>query len=441
LLKREVGYTTPNELEAMPRRYTGAKRKRYEKALQDYIRSGITKVNAGIKMFVKQERMNPHAKRDPDPRAIQFRDSRYCVVLASYLHPIEERLYQLDCASKGVPRSRNIAKGLNSPARAQLLVSKMDAFDSPVVLSLDASRFDKHVSLELLELEHSVYLGSNSDPFFRTLLSWQLHNKCFSNLGLRYKARGRRMSGDMNTAAGNCLLMLMMLLSYFENSAVSKWDCLDDGDDVLVIVESNEAASLSDIQDVFLTYGMSLKIENRVTSLHSVIFCRSQVVEYSPNKFKFVRNYQVVISQALSGVRHWTNATYRRRVLAAIGTCELVLNLGVPILQAFAECILRNVNNGKPVDLDLAPEGLRARAKRDLRGLGGMPANLQSVPVQPCARHSFAIAFGLSEFEQLELENKLSRWSFDCDHLLVHGDEIHAASWLVEQTSHDLYGQ
>jgi hypothetical protein len=74
---------------------------------------GVNKRDAYVNCFVKPERFDGHAKKDPDPRAIQFRGSKYCVELASYLQPGEHQLYKTRFASKGVPPTRNIAKGLN----------------------------------------------------------------------------------------------------------------------------------------------------------------------------------------------------------------------------------------------------------------------------------------------------------------------------------------
>lgn len=425
----------------MPNRYTGAKRRRYEQALHDFIHYGVTKRDAVIKMFVKQERFNPNAKVNPDPRAIQFRESRYCVVLSSYLYPIEHQIYSFKGASNGVPRSRNVAKGLNSVQRAELLLQKSEHFREPCFLGLDASRFDKHVSDKLLELEHLVYLKCNPDPLFRQLLSWQLRNFCVSNLGLAYKLLGRRMSGDMNTASGNCLIMLLMLIAYFMTKGSLKWDCLDDGDDVVVIIEKGSLPEVSDLVEVFLSFGMEMKLESQEYHLEKVVFCRSNPIQFRLGRWKFVRDWRNVVSNALCGVRHWEEPTYRKRVLAAVGTCELVLNLGVPILQAFAMAILRNCADGKAVDLNLATEGLRARTQRDLKMLGLDPKKLRAQPIDEVARASFHSAFGVCAFDQVRWEEWFSSWTFNCDGLVTVPTEIRVSDWHLDQSTTEVYSQ
>jgi len=425
-------------MEDMPARYSGNKKKRYEAALNMINHTGLTRRDASIKMFVKPERFNPASRVNPDPRAIQFRAAKYCVVLASFLHPIEHHIYNLNCASSGVEPSRNIAKGLNSVARAELLIRKASQFDRPRFVGLDASRFDKHVSDRLLEIEHSVYLRSNPDPLFRQILSWQLKNTGFSNLGLAYKVVGRRMSGDMNTAAGNCLIMLIMLKAFFKG--MKKWDCLDDGDDVVVIVEEESLDwVLKCVHPAFLQFGMEMKVESVANTVHEVVFCRSMVVEYHPQRYKFIRDFRLVMSNALCGIRHWDDEVYRRRVINAVGTCELVLNLGVPILQSFAVAILRNTPTTKALDLELAPEGLLARTKRDLRLLGIELADLRPHPIMPCARASFAAAYGVSEIEQITWERRLDSWTFT---VLGRKDvfgELHVADWDYRPELHEVY--
>jgi hypothetical protein len=422
----------------MPNRYSGAKRTRYLDAVDRYHRYGVRAFDGHCTMFCKPERMDGHAKVNPDPRAIQFRSAVYCVALAQFLQPIEHHIYTMGGFSAGVPESRNIAKGLNQTQRAELLHSKMSHFRRPVVLSLDASRFDKHVSVDLLKIEHSVYLHSNGHFEFRRLLAMQLENRCKSSFGLKYVSKGRRCSGDMNTALGNCLIMLIMVAAYLEYLRVSVWDTLDDGDDCLLIVEEEVLALIqSTILSHFLEYGMTMKVENVATSLFGVIFCQSSVVEWSEARFKFVRDYRAVISKSLTGIRHWQDPKYRIKVLRAIGLCELVLNLGVPVLQSFAVALLRNV--GRPKDIDLASDGLRSRVTRELRGLGLKPSQVQPRLISEEARLSFEVAFGCSVQDQRAYERFFDGWIFEQNATLHVGTEWDVTRWLSSQSVSEVY--
>lgn len=428
----------PQELWEMPAKYTGAKARRYTEAVDRYLAFGVRPVDAQCTMFVKPDKFDGHVKTNPDPRAIQFRGAVYCVALAQFLQPIEHYIYGMDLFSAGVPRSRNIAKGLNQAQRAELLRSKMQAFRNPRVLSLDGSRFDKHVSIALLKIEHLVYTVAQRDPFFARLLKMQLVNVVKSKLGIKYTAAGRRMSGDMNTALGNCLLMLIMVTAFMEYLGVLAWDTLDDGDDCLLIIEEQDLVLVEEtIFNHFLEYGMQMKVECVATTLFEVSFCQSSVVEYADARFKFVRDYQAVISKALTGIRHWQDPNYRIKVLRAIGLCELVLNLGVPVLQAFATSILRNV--GRPTDLALASDGLKARAGRELRALGLPLSVVSAQPITEQARVSFALAFNCPVEEQLRIEAFFSSWKFDVRSLTYWGDEWDVSRWLSYHSTHEVY--
>jgi len=439
LVANHLPKTEANDFAEMPARYTGAKQRRYLKALDEFLSFGITSRDAKIKMFVKAERFDGHAKRNPDPRAIQFRDPKYCVALGAYLHPIEHHIYSFRWASAGVPESRNVAKGLNSVERAELFIHKAAAFVNPRFVCMDASRFDKHVSEELLRIEHSVYLNSNNSVFFQKLLGWQLKNKCYSNLGFVYEVRGRRMSGDMNTAAGNCLLMLIMMICCMRELGITKWDCLDDGDDIVVIVEKDSLEALiSGAAKEFLHYGMEMKVELPTQHIHEVVFCQSSIIEFRPERFKFVRDYRLVMSKALSGVRHWEDDNYRVKVLKAIGTCELVLNLGVPVLQAYAVAILRNSGGAARVDLKYAPEYLSLRTNRELKLLGITASDIRPQPITSRARATFAEAFKLGEADQVILEARLDRWTFPVSGLLRYGHEWEEHDWIANQSTYEL---
>lgn len=238
------------------------------------------------------------------------------------------------------------------------------------------------------------------------------------------------MSGDMNTALGNCLLMLLMVLAFMCFLDLKVWDTLDDGDDCLLIVEEEDLdAVLGCISEHFLHYGMVVKVECVAASIHEVVFCQSMVIEYDIARFKFVRDYRVVISKSLTGIRFWQDPNYRIKVLRATGLCELVLNLGVPVLQAFAVAVLRNV--GRPSDIEYASDGLQARARREFKALGVEPWELRPRPITEVARSSFEIAFGLSPADQIHLEERLAGWTFETDNAVFWGPEWDVPAWLA----------
>jgi hypothetical protein len=399
----------------MPFRYSGKKRERYLQATDSLIGNPWTYKDSMVKMFVKCEKIKlSSGKPNPDPRAIQARSPRYCVELARYLHPIEEQIYpMMGNRINKLPRGRLIGKGLNSVERASLLVSKWGAFEIPVCLSLDCTRFDLHVNESLLEVEHALYKVCNSDPLFQRLLEAQLSNKGVTSKGLKYRCPGGRMSGDMNTALGNCIIMITMVASFFEDANI-KYNVLDDGDDCLVLIESSDLEYVQKhIGDHFLSCGHVVKIENVAWNLESIEWCQSRPINYKGERWKFVRDPWKVMSTSLVSPK-WRSYDMqgRAKYLNTIGMCELALNLGVPVLQEYACALMRNANNPGTVFMSDA-DNLWYRVRRELRSLRvNSLAQVHARPITDEARLSFAMAFGIDVSSQLLMEEYLRTWNF-----------------------------
>lgn len=417
---RRLPKIIPDDIGDMPNRYTGSKRARYQLAASQLAAGGVSRKHARVTMFVKSERLNP-TKVNPDPRAIQFRTAIYCVALGRYLKPLEHYLYEMHGDGKLLPPTRVIGKGLNQKDRAMLLKAKMERFTNVVVLPLDASRFDKHVSRELLEVEHMVYKAMCTDVEFAKLLSWQLDNRCRTSSGMTYTTRGKRMSGDMNTALGNCVLMVMMVSCFMQGR---KFDVLDDGDDCLLIIEESDLAwVLDNIGRCFLGWGMVLKVEGQARCMEEVEWCQSRPIRVGLDEWKFVRNPMKVLSTALSGFKYVESSIkLRRKLLHSIGQCELVLNEGVPVLQEFALAVIRNSGTNELLQFD-SIDSLYYRLEREGRTRG------EAIPVTQEARESFAKAFGISIPEQRAWEQWFQTWTFS-----ITGDEsypvdIDSVSW------------
>jgi len=302
----------------------------------------------------------------------------------------------------------------------------MSHFIKPVVVSLDMSRFDQHVHVRQLQVEHSVYLRSNPDPYFARLLSWQLKNEVKSNIGFKYTAEGRRMSGDMNTALGNCIIVLSMVVGMFENILRIPYDVFDDGDDCLVIVEEEDMTSFMTVTPWYmLQCGHEVKVENIAKTLEDVEWCQSKPIFTGVN-WKFVRNPFKTMSGALVGTR-WlvNNHRMRREFLAGVAQCELVLNSGVPILEEFAKALLRNAGDAVPRFDQTSGEWWRY--VREMKNTGPLG-------VTDDARASFARAFNVSIDQQHDIELQLSKWELDLTH------ESEASTWNPETWINDQEG-
>lgn len=380
--------------------YSGKKRRKYQQAQQSLAENPITRNDAGIMAFIKPEKIEDDTR---DPRVIQARGARYNYELGNYLKPIEHALYNIKGTRNlrnWLPPTRCIAKGLCMRKRALLLKKKWDRFTDPICYSIDASRFDAHVTT-MLEVEHLVYKRFYKDPHLDKLLAWQLLNKCRTATGIRYSCYAGRMSGDMNTALGNCLISIIIAASIMRELKIRKWDMLCDGDDVLLFFERSQAPS--NIARHYLDYGFVIKTEVART-LFEIPFCQSHVVE-TVEGLKMVQIPDRVLSRALAGTKHWHEEKFRSKYLALIGYCELALNMGVPVLQEFALMVL-SWGSELPPKPAFSGHVIKAlREEKDHR-------IIQPLPISIDARATFTEAFGIELEEQLALESQFRAQRF-----------------------------
>lgn len=430
-LARMVGRTISLPLGAVPDRYSGTKRALYARAEEEYREYGeVPHHLCGVRgAFVKVDKDNPYAKDNPDPRLIQPRSPVYNVAVAYFLKPTEDRIYGLS-GGRSFPFTRAIGKGLSASARAAQLRAKMLRFTNPVVLSLDASRFDKCVSAPLLELEHRFYLACNGDREYARLLSKQRRNSGYTVCGYKYRSVGGRASGDMNTAAGNCLLMVAMVATALSGFF---YDILDDGDDCLVILEDHDLANArAKLTADFPLFGFDLRVDNIGRDMEEVEWCQARPIEVTPGVYRFVRDPVKVMSCGLAGTKYFQAPSVRAKLVNTIGVAEGILNLGVPILQEYALALQRNAGTDELMHV-AENDPLFYRTIYELRELG-LRCLARHPPVEPTitARLSFQRAFGISVDAQLECEARLRAWSFRSWDHVVTGPPVVARDWDID---------
>jgi len=403
--------------------YKGAKRKRYADAADRFEEEGVTHRDSVVDLFVKSE-ATPIVKTFKAPRAIQPRSYVYGYSIARFIKPIEEVIYLLrGFGQKGVNNSRVIAKGLSQTQRAKLLLKKSANFSDPVWMTLDASRFDLHVSKEQLKIEHSVYLSMLNNPEFAKLLKMQLVNQGrVRSLGLKYTCDGGRMSGDMNTAVGNCVLMVLMVEEMMTRLRCPKYDILDDGDDIIVIVEKGWELVLKEKAfEIFLDFGHEVKIENIAYTFEDLEWCQCHPVEFEYGRWKLVRNPVKILTKGIAGTKYFTNPDEktRRKLINSVGHCELVLNLGVPVLQSFGEALIRLSGTTELLKFDSVDEYYH-RINKELKAMNVPLEKVKGREITFEARCSFERAFGITVSDQVELEE----WLENLEVSILGGEEV-----------------
>lgn len=394
-IAKYIGHRDKVNFDVWGKHYTGYKKVRYTRAVASLIDRPLNKKDGYIQAFVKLEKLTDPSK---DPRMIQARSARFNVELGCFLKGFEHKLYHMAGTGpmkRWLPPGRCIVKGMNPAARGALMEQHWYSLKKPVQVNLDCSRFDAHCSVPLLRVEHAVYKRIyRNDSKLNRLLDMQLRNTCFTKCGLRYEVDGRRMSGDMNTALGNCVLMVIMLTRALKDLGFkpSEFRLADDGDDCCLMVEEDRLQDALRLPGIFRSYGHKLKIESVAHRIEHVTLCDARPIRVGGRRVMITRPGRVIGKSRVHTRLRSTKVI--RDYVATTGQCYLAQHSGVPVLQEHA-CALRRVGE--------LFHTLPGTFMYKLR----MPDVLEAtaVPIDLETRLDFAQAFGVSVDTQFELES------------------------------------
>lgn len=382
----------------MPYTYTkvlteikACKRKIYIAAMKKITTVGLWS-QARIKMFIKPDRYPVDVIYDKAPRAIQYRSPEFNLCFMKYIKPIEKWTYN-NLTYEVVSNTRVIAKGLNQLERGKLLVEKVSYFDDPKFVLIDHSAFDSTISEHHLRSTHEKYWKLISGKEFRWCCQQQIRNVGYTKHGIRYTVNGTRMSGDADTALGNCIVNADIIYGVCFLSGISKYDFMLDGDDAVIILENDEHLESS----WFGKLGFQTKIQE-VNEIEKVDFCQSRPVQVDGNTM-FVRNPIRAMSH-YSVTRNRLPKGKLRALMAGIGLCENSVHHGVPIYSAFAKAVRH-----KKIYLT---EELRRRME------GYKPRHAIREPSLP-TRLSFAKAWDIPITDQILWEDRITAATVNLD--------------------------
>lgn len=394
---------TPVSPEQFVEMYVGRRRTIMENALKNLDHFGLKREHGYTRAFVKLEKV----KAAKAPRCIQPRAPEYNISVGVFLKHIEHHIYGAIQRSFG-SATPIVAKGLNAREVGQVLWDKWSEFSDPVAVGLDAMSFDMHVCAAMLGWEHSVYLSLYAEHHqvseLRRLLKWQIDNHgsgyCYDGK-LKYNVLGRRFSGDMNTAMGNCIIMCGVVYSYL-NERIDHYQVVNNGDDCVVICERRNLSLLDGLSDHAGTLGFKLVVEKPVYELEQIDFCQASPVELGGG-WTMVREPTKAREKDSMSLLHHQNAISVRRWMTAVGECGLALCSGCPMMQEMYLALLRNgVDKG---NLHMAM-GMDTGASFLAKGMES-----RATDITPQARISFYRAFGYTPDEQIALELEFKKWS------------------------------
>lgn len=386
--------------------YQGRRKTIYQNAVASLDSLPVSRKDSFLSTFVKAEKIPLYKKPDPAPRIIQPRNPRYNVEVGCYLKPYEHHLYRAIDHVFGGP---TIIKGYTVDEIGTIVAEAWEGFHKPVAIGFDMKRFDQHVSVDALKFEHSVYLQSFShDPKLARLLSWQLQNKGYANVPegrIKYTREGCRMSGDVNTAMGNCLLACSM--THFLLKSI-KFRLLNNGDDCVVITDSCNTQFVLEALPRFLEFGFQCIGEDPVYTIEHLEFCNLKPLHLGYGKFTMIRNPDVSLSKDTYCVSGWSTTKEAVHWLSAIGQCGEAITRGVPVLQEYYRALTRNFRsdwlnkNHHKLDSGFYRLALKGSARWDTH-------------ITEHCRYSFYIMTGIVPDAQVALEQKLAALEFTAE--------------------------
>lgn len=392
--------TAPVALLDYPRRsYTGRKLAIYQRAAELVHRRGVSSRDAHLKSFVKVEKIQLKPKRLV-PRLIQPRSPEYNVSVGRYIKHLEHAVYEhintmFDSGVNRLVGGPTVMKGLNCFQQARAMRAAWEHFARPTAIMLDAVRFDQHVSIPMLRWEHAVYttfFRGEDSKHLRGLLDMQLHNVGrvdTSEGSIKYNVDGCRMSGDMNTAMGNCLIMSSCVYSLLRQLGI-RGHLFNNGDDCCVIVEFRDTEKfVAAVRPFFERLGFIIDVEGTTHIFEEISFCQTHPV-FDGAYWRMVRDPRIVLSKDTTVLKKWSAREWKA-YWVALGKCGLALTHGLPIFQEFYSAMLR-FGDGEQFS-----EGLIRHVSGALTqsGMWQMSKGLEHryAPITSTARASFALAF------------------------------------------------
>ncbi len=393
----------PLSLEEVVATYKGRKRSIYSNALLKLQLYGLKPSDAHSMSFVKVEK----CKLTGAPRCIQPRKPAYNLSLGQYIKPLEHRIYRW--IAKVFGDGPTVMKGYDVCKVARIMRGKWDSFYHPVALGLDATKFDMHVSAAMLRWEHSVYKDVFRNPKdLAYMLRMQVDNfgRGYTPDGkLKYRVTGKRFSGDMNTALGNCLIMCAMIWELARSKGIHV-KLVNNGDDCVVFMEQEDLeAFMQGLPEYFLGLGFRMTIEEPVFEFQRIEFCQSRPIR-GAHGWTMVRNIRRSLEKDTMCCLDISKEKACRKWLSAVGECGLALCSGVPIMQSFYGAYLRNGGSGYEA---MAASQQMASGMRYSRGQ--LVSKASDISSQ--ARYDVYRAWGITPDEQMCLERYFDSWVYE----------------------------
>lgn len=402
------GRALPLSLDETVQRFPLHKRALYTQAAESLRVRACSRADAKVKMFVKADKFdNAAAKgytgKPLKPRAIQARSPRFNVALGRFVKAFEGNCLAMR-GWRSPTRTTMFAKGFTQQELAHLFREKLAGFSEPVVVSMDATTFDASIRVEHLRSLHALYEQICPHPEMARTLSWRYMNKCKSLNGVEYVVHGGRMSGDVDTALGNCIDMVCFVATVMHQLKVRVWDALDNGDDCLIIMEKAAFPGTDAIKRRMAHLGIKCDPEVAGDRLEDVEFCRSRIVRTALGITWMPRPRRFLANLGVSHVLYGGSQGDYLSSLKSIAYCALVTYPGTPVVSECARVVYDALAHK-----DLAGNMWGREYSYNARMNRRRGHTLADVDVTPEARASVERAFKMSIEEQRAIVGEFKR--------------------------------
>lgn len=384
-LRKLITCLEPCSEQAIIAHAVSSKRKLLESARDGLARFGLEKRDSHVKMFLKDDKY--HTPEYKAPRCIQYRNKRYGLRLATFLHPIEQHVIKLKHNGTHV-----FAKGRNMKQRGRDIAAKL--LPNWVAVSMDHSKFDSHVNESLLRLEHWYYNSCINDPELKQLLEWQVNNKGCTKNNTKYFTKATRMSGDQNTGLGNCIINYAMTKALMNHLNIPH-NLYIDGDDFIVFVHKKHQHLIDPTW--YNQFGMKTTTDQVTDVLEHIDFCQCRPV-FDGDQYTLVRNPNRLLARLpwIVGPIHGRNPW---DIMASAAQCEISLGYGLPIGQYIGHKVYEysKLQGGRFKTSCIVDYRHRQERMK--------PGKLMPVDCAPGVRASYERAWGISIAQQSIIEN------------------------------------
>lgn len=370
-------------------------KKRYRRAYYNLTNNRVVydDLLSRAKSFVKYEKIPLGKFHDgKPPRLIQHRSFEYLYMLKSFILSYDLVLKKEDLEFNGQGVRSIFSKLNNEKGVASYLKQNWDSFKNPVAVCIDHSKFDGHVSLELLKLARKFWNHLFNNKLLNRMLKHQELNKVNSKNGLYYKIKATRLSGEYTTSDENSILNYCMLSVWVKASNIKDFKIMVNGDDSVVIIETQDYKLLKDLS-FFNNFNMETEVDRVVYDFNKISFCQASPIKVG-DCYTMIKEPSRTISRAC--FTSYTHKQHINTLLTAEGLCELAQNSGVPIMQEFALTLMRCGLLSKPwKSIDKIPA----------RGHGNF-SEVKEITEE--TRDQFELAFGIDKRQQMMVEHSLA---------------------------------